>query len=95
MVVSTRTVGVRDAKARLSEILREVGRGTEWVVTDRGRPVARIVPLEPTSLPLNERLRRMEERGLLGPRRGAGELPPPLPLPEGRAQFLLDEDRGQ
>ncbi len=34
-----------DLKARLSEYLRAVQAGAEVVVTDRGRPVARLVPV--------------------------------------------------
>ncbi len=41
------TVSIRELKARASEILREVERhGTEFTVTRRGRPVARIEPAE-------------------------------------------------
>lgn len=35
---------VADLKARLSRILAEVKAGKEVVVTDRGRPIARIAP---------------------------------------------------
>jgi prevent-host-death family protein len=38
-------VGVRELKAKLSEYLSRVASGEEVVVTDRGRPVARLVPL--------------------------------------------------
>jgi prevent-host-death family protein len=39
---------VAQAKARFSEMLRRAGAGEEIVVTSHGRPVARIVPAEPT-----------------------------------------------
>jgi prevent-host-death family protein len=93
--VRERSIGVRDAKARLSEILRDVGRGGEWIVTDRGRPIARIVPVGPADLPLAERLRRLEEEGVLGPPAQRRPLPRPLPVPEEAAQALLQEDRGR
>ena len=38
------TVGVRDLKNRLSEFLRRVAAGERITVTDRGRPVAIVVP---------------------------------------------------
>lgn len=38
-------VGIRDLKQRASEVIRRVAAGEEVEVTDRGRPVARIVPL--------------------------------------------------
>ncbi|MHB1138568.1 MAG: type II toxin-antitoxin system Phd/YefM family antitoxin [Microthrixaceae bacterium] len=37
-------VGVRELKARLSEFLGRAAAGEHVVVTDRGRPVARLVP---------------------------------------------------
>ncbi len=45
-MTAARTVGVRELKARASEVLREVeSTGAEFVVTVRGRPVARIEPI--------------------------------------------------
>ena len=38
---------VRDLKSRLSLYLRQVQRGETVVVTSRGRPIARLVPLPP------------------------------------------------
>lgn len=40
---------VAEAKARLSEILEEVSSGQEVVLTKRGKPVARLIPMERTS----------------------------------------------
>ena len=37
-----RTIGVRELKANLSRILREVQRGEHYLVTDRGRVVAEL-----------------------------------------------------
>ena len=39
------SAGVADLKARLSEYLARVKSGEEVLVTDRGRPVARLVPV--------------------------------------------------
>ncbi|MGI8926052.1 MAG: type II toxin-antitoxin system Phd/YefM family antitoxin [Tepidiformaceae bacterium] len=38
------TVGVREFKAHLSEYLRRVKAGEVVVITDRGRPVGRLIP---------------------------------------------------
>ena len=43
-VVMSDHVGVRDLKASLSAYLRRVSAGESVVVTDHGRPVARLVP---------------------------------------------------
>lgn len=40
-----RRVKIADLKDRLSEHLRAVEKGAEVVVTDRDRPIARIVPI--------------------------------------------------
>jgi prevent-host-death family protein len=39
-----RTAGVREARQNLSALLDEVRRGREIVITERGRPVAKLVP---------------------------------------------------
>ena len=39
-------VGIYDAKARLSELIAEVAKGGEVVITKRGKAVARLVPPE-------------------------------------------------
>jgi len=86
---------VREAKARFSKLLRDVQRGQEWVITERGNPVARLAPISDRSLPLAERIRRLEDAGLVEPlRHEVGNLPPPLPLARGLAQKWLREDRG-
>lgn len=41
-------VSVSTLKARLSEFLSAVTQGEEVLITDRGAPVARLVPLSPT-----------------------------------------------
>jgi prevent-host-death family protein len=39
-----REAGVREARQNLSALLDEVRKGHEVTITDRGRPVARLVP---------------------------------------------------
>jgi prevent-host-death family protein len=41
-------VSAREANQQFSRILRDVEAGVEVVVTRRGRPVARIVPAQPS-----------------------------------------------
>ena len=40
-----RTAGVREARQNLTDLLDDVKKGREVVITDRGRPVARLAPL--------------------------------------------------
>lgn len=41
-----RTAGVREARQHFTDLLDDVKKGREVVITDRGRPVARLVPIE-------------------------------------------------
>lgn len=59
-----RTISVTDLKARLAEALRGVQGGAEVVVTERGRPVARIVPHVASP---DEDLERLVAAGLARP----------------------------
>ncbi len=66
-----KTVGSRKLKNRLGRYLGMVGRGETIIVTDRGKPVARLVPPEPkpeTTYSVEDLLRRLEAEGHL--RRG-------------------------
>ena len=89
------SVGVRDAKINLSKLLKSVRKGSEIILTDRSRPVARIVPIETGALPLQERIRRLEEQGMVVPISGKSRkrIPPPIPVEGDLAQRLLKEDR--
>lgn len=55
-------VGVRELKSRLSEYLRQVRAGRSVVITDHGRPVARLVPAGES---IEVRLHLLAEAGLL------------------------------
>jgi prevent-host-death family protein len=41
-----RTAGVREARQNLSALLDEVKKGREIVITEHGRPVAKLVPAD-------------------------------------------------
>lgn len=40
------TIGAFDAKTHLSALLDQVARGSEFLITKHGRPVARLCPIE-------------------------------------------------
>jgi prevent-host-death family protein len=67
-----KTAAVSELKARLSEYLSQVKAGMEILVTDRGKPIARLVPLS-RSKDFTKSLIRMEKQGLI--RIGSGKLP--------------------
>lgn len=70
--VIMKTAAISELKARLSEYLNQVKAGIEVLITDRGNPVARLVPV---SRPrgLKDSLGQMEKQGLI--RLGSGKLP--------------------
>jgi prevent-host-death family protein len=74
-----RTAGVRQARQDLTALLDDVRKGREITITDRGRPVARLVPVKP----------RQPFPDLAGVRRKARPIDPPL------SRAILDgrEDR--
>jgi prevent-host-death family protein len=88
-------VGIRDAKMHLSKYLKLVQKGTEVIITDRGRPVGRIVPIKTADLPLEDRIKKMENQGMIEKhsRKIRRSIPPPIKLAEGTAQNFLQEDR--
>ena len=90
-----KNVSVSELKAQLSRYLREVKRGGEIQVMDRGIPIARLTPLPNAGGGGDEDRRRLIEAGILTPGTGdAREIldRPPLELPGGWLE-ALDEDR--
>ena len=88
-------VGIRDAKINLSKYLKMVQDGVEVIITDRGRPVGKIVPVKNKDLPLADRVKRPATQGLLTApsKQSARKIPPPIPLAECIAQKYLQQDR--
>jgi prevent-host-death family protein len=60
----TQTVGSRELKGRLGAYLRRVRNGHRLVVTDRGRPVAELRPIEADTAP-DAILADLEARGMV------------------------------
>ena len=83
-MATTITVPVFEAKNRLSALLAEVARGTEVVITNRGTPVARIVPAN-AEAERRERARRAAE--------GIRRLSKGLSLGDLRIKDLIEERR--
>lgn len=90
--MSQTTVSIRELKSRLSHYLRRARAGESVVITDRGVPVGRIVPIEPN---LEERiaaLRAAKQLQWSGRRLPARK--PAVRVPTGKSvATLLIEDR--
>ena len=84
----SRAYPVHEAKAKLSEILRKVRGGRGVVISDRGREVARVVPIEPPKA-LGQRLDRLEEEGAVLRRDGTVTLIKPIAHRRGALRRFL------
>lgn len=96
--MATERVSIGRLKARLSEYIRRVRAGEQMVVTDRGRPVARLLGLE-GSPALEGRVAELVEAGLA---RGPVEHLPTTfldstrpPDPDGRSLEAVLEERAE
>lgn len=95
---STRSsrVGIREAKSGLSALIRRVKGGETIELTDRGRPVARVVPIAPDERTEDEVLQNLLDRGLVRklPPKGPIKLPRMIkPKKPVDLQRMLREDR--
>jgi prevent-host-death family protein len=90
-----KSVGIREAKIQLSKLLKLVKEGNEVILTDRGNPVGKIVPIESQNLPLEARIKRLENQGMIEPlsEKDLKKVPLPIPVPGNLAQRFLREDR--
>lgn len=93
-----KTATISQAKNHLSELLAGVKRGETVLILERDRPIARIVPIEPSQQSDDERLADLERRGII--RRAARPprktLPPPIDWPKSDSLLAaLLEDRDE
>ncbi len=89
-VAGTSRVGVRALRQNLSVYLRRIHRGERFEVTDRGRPVALLVPLAGNESPLA----RLVAQGRASmPTRNLLDLPPLVSEPSTAASDALIADR--
>lgn len=84
-----KTAAISEIKARLSEYVDQVKAGEEVLITDRGKPVARLSPLAKIRSSAGSLL-TLEKQGLI--RLGSGRLPKNLgtmPRPRDDAGSVL------
>ena len=86
----TSRVGVRELRQNLSVYLRRIDRGERFEVTDRGRPVALLVPLPSGLSPLQ---RLIAEGRVRAPKGDPRDLPPPAGEPNTSVSEALRQDR--
>lgn len=87
-------IGIREAKAQLSKLLRDVRRGEEWIITERGRPIAKLCPAGAEAETVAEWVMRLESEGRLDPLPPSAKMPEPLDIePSDMMQQILMQDR--
>jgi prevent-host-death family protein len=69
-------MGLREANQQFSKAIKAVKAGKEVVLTERGKPIAVIKPIEREET-LAVKLRRLEAEGLLRPALKRGPMPKP------------------
>lgn len=69
-------MGLREANQRFSTAIKAVKAGKEVILTERGRPIAVIKPLEQEEK-LDATIRRLEAEGILRPAVKRGPMPTP------------------
>ena len=82
-------VGIRELKAKLSEYVAKTAAGQRITVTDRGHPVAELVPIEGSS-----GLDRGIAEGWIEPAHRSRLSEPLLLTSESSTSAVLDDDRG-
>jgi len=95
-----RVLGIRELKARLSEVLRDVQKGDVVLITDRGRVVAQLHRPDASQWSEEPQARALARLAAGGQLRVADRSRPayqrsPVASREGLARQLLDEDRGE
>lgn len=97
-VATMASVGIRELKNRLSDYVRRVRRGEEFLVTDRGRVVAEL--RQPTGVPSGAEYSGLIRHARAGrvrlgaPNGGASYPRVPRSLSRGTVSRLLDDERG-
>ena len=92
-----KSVAVSELKASLSKYLARVKGGEAVISTERGKPVAKLIPLDRAEEAMRAHLRDLERRGAV--RIGSGRIPdefwdlPRLEDPEGLTLKALLEER--
>lgn len=89
------TAGVVELKGNLNRILSQVKGGRAVLITERGKPVARLVPEGASSAPLEKRLEQLCAAGLaIAPTRARVRKRRPLPALKGKKlSEVVVEDR--
>lgn len=91
-----RKVGSREFKNRMGRYMKAVRRGESLLVTDRGKPMAKVCPPEPESSPepsLEDVLKRLDAEGKIRLAKGSLSKFRAIPSRGKLASEMIIEDR--
>ncbi len=89
----TKMYSIYETKSRLSELLRLVKQGLDFIITERGTPIAKVVIYQAEEESFEERLKSLERRGVIIPAKGKCSIKPIATRPGALARFLKDRNR--
>jgi prevent-host-death family protein len=89
----SREIGIRELKARLSSHLKRVQAGVQLTVTDRGRAIARLSPVEPGKDPAWARRMIAERRASWAGGKPAGLHPRAKTKGRPASQMVIEDRR--
>ena len=83
-------MGIRELRADLSRWVQRVRSGENVVVTDRGKPVARLVPVDG-----ERKIDQLIREGVVipAPRKWRGPLPKPIEVTGSVSELVLEDRR--
>lgn len=50
------TINIHDAKTHLSKLIQQAAQGQPFIIAKAGKPMVKVVPLQPAELPTKRRL---------------------------------------
>jgi prevent-host-death family protein len=92
--LNQKTIGIRELKEQLSGHIREVKNGATLVITERGKPVARLLPVEPPDTSIEEKLHQLVKAGVISwsGRKLSPDVPTiPVRGPKTVAEMLIED----
>jgi len=90
-----RKTGIKELKNRLSYYLASVKAGEDIIVTDRGRPIARIIPETPQNSSWKQAIQPLVAKGVvrLPTQQIDKDIPNPIEIPGRPISEIAIEDR--
>ncbi len=85
------TYSIYEAKTQLSKLLKRVKQGSEILITDRGTPIAKLIPHDQTES-FETRIERLSQHGKILAPRSQNKFPKGIARKGGLQRFLEDRD---